>query len=172
MNRFAIACVAAVVPCIAGCDTGTEERTDAAPSRATLREPESIPAGAVPRGTSALAAATAPPGPPLDDPALTTGRQRYGTFCAACHGPTGAGDGPVVRHGFPAPPPLDGERLRRLPAAHIVGVITAGAGKMYPMAEQIPPADRWAIAGYVKLLQRGVVDVPGEAHAGPAGRQP
>jgi mono/diheme cytochrome c family protein len=40
-----------------------------------------------------------------------------------------------------------------LPAEFFVTVITNGIGRMLPMAERIPPADRWAIAAYVKALQ-------------------
>jgi hypothetical protein len=36
---------------------------------------------------------------------------------------------------------------------HIVDVITHGYGAMYPHADRVAPADRWAIAAYVQALQ-------------------
>jgi mono/diheme cytochrome c family protein len=39
------------------------------------------------------------------------------------------------------------------PAAHVVEVITHGRGLMMSYADRIPPADRWALAHYVKALQ-------------------
>jgi hypothetical protein len=35
---------------------------------------------------------------------LERGRQRYGIFCAPCHGVTGQGDGRIARRGFTPPP--------------------------------------------------------------------
>jgi mono/diheme cytochrome c family protein len=41
-----------------------------------------------------------------------------------------------------------------LPPRKIVDAIAHGYGIMYPFADRIPPADRWAIAAYVKALQQ------------------
>ena len=40
-----------------------------------------------------------------------------------------------------------------MPVGHIFDVITNGYGSMPSHAQQIPPRDRWAIAGYVRALQ-------------------
>ena len=45
------------------------------------------------------------------------------------------------------------ERLRQAPAGHFVSVIAAGYGIMYAYAEKVEPADRWAIAAYIRALQ-------------------
>jgi mono/diheme cytochrome c family protein len=84
---------------------------------------------------------------------LIRGEERYDIFCAPCHGFAGDGDGMVVQRGFPAPPSFHDEPRLNLTTGQIVEVISHGTGRMLPMAERIPPPDRWAIAAYVKALQ-------------------
>jgi mono/diheme cytochrome c family protein len=47
--------------------------------------------------------------------------------------------------------------------------MTRGLGAMPDYAQQIPPADRWAIAAYVRALQlsqrAALADVPGQERA-------
>ena len=45
-------------------------------------------------------------------------------------------------------------RLVAAPDAYFVDVITNGHGVMYSYADRVPPADRWAIAAYIRALQR------------------
>ena len=52
------------------------------------------PAGSVARGDAAQRAALASPGPAVDEALLAHGAARYAIYCAPCHGPRGAGDGP------------------------------------------------------------------------------
>ena len=84
---------------------------------------------------------------------LARGRERYDIHCAICHGRTGAGNGEIVRRGFPAPPTYHNDRLRNAPIGHFYNVITNGYGVMYPYASRVEPADRWAIAAYIRALQ-------------------
>lgn len=118
-------------------------------------EPESalfdpVPPNTVPRGMlDHEAAVAAPPA----RPSPRRGQERYGTFCAPCHGTAGTGDGIVVRHGFPAPPSFHEPGQRELDLARIVEAVTRGKGRMYPFADRIPPEERWDIAAYVKALQ-------------------
>lgn len=84
---------------------------------------------------------------------LQRGRERFDIYCAVCHGVTGAGDGEVVRRGFPAPPSYHTDRLRNAPLGHFYDVITNGYGVMYSYASRIEPQDRWAIAVYIRALQ-------------------
>lgn len=89
----------------------------------------------------------------VDKKLLDRGEERYKIFCIVCHGPVGAGDGMVVRRGYPKPPTYHDDRLRNAPVGHFFDVITNGWGKMNPYASQIPPADRWAIVAYIRALQ-------------------
>lgn len=97
------------------------------------------------------------------------GRQRFDIYCAVCHGRTGEGNGMIVRRGFPTPPSLHIDRLREAPAGHFVEVIGNGYGLMYSYASRVEPADRWAIAAYIRALQlsqhAGLADVPSAERA-------
>ncbi|WP_145057060.1 c-type cytochrome [Lignipirellula cremea] len=84
---------------------------------------------------------------------LERGRERFNIFCSACHDQTGSGQGMVVQRGFPAPPTYHSDRLRAAPDGHFYDVITRGFGRMSDYADQIPPADRWAIVSYIRALQ-------------------
>jgi mono/diheme cytochrome c family protein len=84
---------------------------------------------------------------------LERGRERYDIYCAVCHGATGEGNGEIVQRGFPAPPTYHSERLRNSPIGHFYDVITNGYGVMYSYASRVEPADRWAIATYIRALQ-------------------
>lgn len=97
--------------------------------------------------------------PPHLTPALIArGRDRYTIYCAPCHGAAGDGDGMVVQRGFPHPPSYHEPRLVNATPAHIVDVITHGYGIMYSFDARVSPRDRWAIAAYVKALQRARLD--------------
>jgi mono/diheme cytochrome c family protein len=84
---------------------------------------------------------------------LQRGHERFEIFCAPCHGRTGGGDGMVVQRGFKAPPSYHTDRLRAMPVGYLFDVATNGFGAMPAYADQVPPADRWAIVAYVRVLQ-------------------
>lgn len=113
---------------------------------------QTMPQGTVAQDQPAADTALRVP-PPLTAALVDRGQEQYGIFCAPCHGARGEGDGPVVRHGFPAPPSYRQPRLMAAPPAYVVDVITHGHGIMYAYADRVAPADRWAIAAYVKALQ-------------------
>ena len=150
---------AALLPLLlAGCDLSMADQPRHDSQQAQALWPGGPPQSAPPEGTvaadaSARAAALAAP-PPLTPALLDRGEQRYGIYCSMCHGPRGNGDGMVVRRGFPPPPDYHIPRLVAAPPAYIVDVITNGHGVMYSYADRVEPRDRWAIAAYVKALQR------------------
>jgi mono/diheme cytochrome c family protein len=90
---------------------------------------------------------------PVSRALLDRGRERYGIYCSVCHGPLGDGDGIVVERGFTRPPTYHDQRLRSAPVGYFFDVITHGYGSMPDYAAQIPPRDRWAIVGFVRVLQ-------------------
>ncbi len=45
-------------------------------------------------------------------------------------------------------------RLVAAPTAHFYNVITHGYGVMYAYADRVSPQDRWAIAAYIRALQK------------------
>lgn len=103
---------------------------------------------------------------PLTREFLERGRERFDIYCAVCHGADGYGHGLVVRRGFPTPPSYHEERLLQAPLGHFYAVITRGYGTMYSYADRVPDRDRWAIAAYIRVLQRSqhasLADVPEE----------
>jgi mono/diheme cytochrome c family protein len=92
--------------------------------------------------------------PPMSLALVQRGRERFEIFCSECHGHSGEADGMVVKRGFPRPPNFHEQRLVNAPDEHFVDVITHGYGVMYSYADRVPPADRWAIAAYIRALQR------------------
>lgn len=112
---------------------------------------------------------------PVTHQVLQRGRERFEIYCAPCHGRTGDGNGMVPQRGFPAPPSYHIDRLRQAPVGHFVDVITHGYGVMYPYAARVEPADRWAIAAYIRVLQLShdarISDVPDSERAALERRQ-
>jgi len=90
---------------------------------------------------------------PISQKILERGEQRYQIFCTVCHGPTGSGDGMIVRRGFRKPPSFHDQNLRAAPVGHYFDVATNGWGAMPSYAAQIPVQDRWAIIAYIRALQ-------------------
>ncbi len=102
-----------------------------------------------------IARGTAPDAPPerVTRALLERGRERYDVFCAPCHDRVGTGNGIVVQRGYRRPPSFHDERLRAAPVRYFADVIAHGFGQMPSYAAQVPAADRWAIAAYVRALQ-------------------
>lgn len=90
---------------------------------------------------------------PITREVLLRGQERYNIFCSPCHDEIGTGAGMIVRRGYRAPPSYHIDRLRTAPAGHFFDVITHGFGAMPDYAQQVPPADRWAITAYIRALQ-------------------
>jgi mono/diheme cytochrome c family protein len=101
---------------------------------------------------------------PVDLALVERGRDRYGIFCADCHGADGYGHGIVVLRGFPAPRSFHEPDVRAEPAGRVFEAISRGSGAMYGFGDRISPGDRWAIVAFVRALQRSqnatLADVP------------
>ena len=171
-----LACASALL--LAGCDlTMTRQPKYGAQAPAPLfsngTSAQAPPDGTVSQGAQALEQAASNP-PPVTLALVQRGAERHEIFCKPCHGVSGAGDGTVVARGFPPPQPYWSPKVRDETGAQMFDVITHGYGVMYPYAERIPPADRWAIIAYVRALNvahdRGAPDVkpPAGAYGGPA----
>ena len=96
----------------------------------------------------------APQPPTITDAMLARGQDRFDIYCAPCHGRAGDGEGMIVQRGFPHPPPFTLARLRDAKASALYDTITHGHGTMYPYADRVAPADRWAVIAYVRALQQ------------------
>jgi mono/diheme cytochrome c family protein len=104
---------------------------------------------------------------------MKLGKTKYETYCAACHGYAGYGDGLVAKRAanlgqdtWTIPTSLHADRVQAQPVGKIFETISAGRGKMASYASSITPEERWAIVLYVKALQRSrnakIEDVPVE----------
>jgi mono/diheme cytochrome c family protein len=98
------------------------------------------------------------------DKVLKRGQERFGIYCAPCHGLTGDGKGMVVckrdkasdpceSRGFPPLPSYEDPRLRSMPDGQLFATITHGVRTMPAYGPQIPVEDRWSIVAYVRALQ-------------------
>ena len=95
-----------------------------------------------------------------DKDLVQRGQERYNIYCTMCHGAAGHGDGMIVQRGFSPPPDYRIARLRQAPIGHFYNVITHGYGAMYSYATRVPVQDRWAIAAYIRSLQKAQPEVP------------
>ena len=106
---------------------------------------------------------------PVTAEVMARGQERFNVFCSPCHGRTGQGNGMIVQRGFRAPPSYHEDRLRNAPVGYFFDVMTHGFGAMQDYAAQVPVADRWAIAAYIRALQYSqnatVADVPVDQRA-------
>lgn len=132
---------------LAGCDDMTHQ-----PKKDAYRDPRVGP-GRIPAGMVDHGAKPVPP-PPVTLALLQRGQERFRIYCTECHSELGDGNGMIVQRGFPRPPSYHIVRLREAPTQHFYDVITNGYGAMYSFAYRVQPADRWAIAAYIRALQR------------------
>jgi mono/diheme cytochrome c family protein len=120
--------------------------------------PAAVPVGTVEYQDKPVAA------PPVTMALLQRGQERFRIYCTPCHSELGDGQGMVVQRGFPPPPSYHIDRLRQARVQHFYDTITNGHGAMYSFAARVAPADRWAIAAYIRALQRSqhasLADVP------------
>ena len=89
----------------------------------------------------------------LDAATLARGRVLYDVYCSPCHDRTGYGNGMIVRRGFKRPESFHATRLKESAPGYFFQVMTNGFGEMSPYNAQMTPAERWAVAGYVRALQ-------------------
>jgi hypothetical protein len=90
---------------------------------------------------------------PVTRDVLLRGEQRFNIFCSPCHGRMGDGHGMIVTRGYKQPTSFHDERLRNAQVGYFFNVMTQGFGVMPSYASQVPAADRWAIAAYIRALQ-------------------
>ena len=148
--------IASMCLALAACGDMTDQprQRGYAPAAAPAR----LPAGTVEYQDKPVVA------PPVTLALIERGQARFRIYCTPCHSELGDGNGVIVQRGFPRPSSYHAERLLHAPVQHFYVVITDGHGAMYPFADRVAPADRWAIAAYIRALQRSqhatVADVP------------
>lgn len=105
--------------------------------------------------------------PGVTEAALFRGDTLYHTFCAPCHGNTGAADGPVgPKVGALS---LLTPKAMALSDGYLYSMVRYGRGVMPRYGDKVyRREDRWAIVNYVRQLQREAAP----AAAAPGGAKP
>lgn len=77
----------------------------------------------------------------------------FNTYCATCHGHTGAGNGPVAARLVGIPSLLTAQ-ARGYTDGYLYSIIRYGRGLMPKYGDKLPsPTGRWAIVNHVRALQ-------------------
>jgi mono/diheme cytochrome c family protein len=103
---------------------------------------------------------------PLTAATLERGQERYNIYCTPCHSRVGNGEGMIVQRGYRPAGNFHTDRLRNAPLGHFFAVMTNGYGAMPDYSAQLTPADRWAVAAYIRALQLSQDAKPGDEAAG------
>jgi mono/diheme cytochrome c family protein len=103
---------------------------------------------------------------PITQAVMERGRERYDIYCSPCHSRVGDGNGMIVKRGYRQAANFHDQKYATQTVGHYYDVITHGSGAMPDYAAQIEPADRWAIAAYIRALQYAqngtMADVPAD----------
>jgi len=101
---------------------------------------------------------------PVTMEVLKRGQERFNIYCTPCHSRVGNGLGEIVQRGFKPAGNLNDQVRLSQPLSHYFYVMTHGYGAMPDYSAQLTPADRWAVAAYIRALQLSqgatVKDVP------------
>ena len=101
---------------------------------------------------------------PVTMEVLERGQERFNIYCTPCHSRVGNGLGEIVQRGFKPAANLNDQVRLSQPISHYFYVMTHGYGAMPDYSAQLTPADRWAVAAYIRALQLSqaatVKDVP------------
>jgi mono/diheme cytochrome c family protein len=88
---------------------------------------------------------------------ILRGKERFGIYCAVCHGASGDGNGITANYGVPVAnnpnAKLNAISPEVYPDGRLFEVITNGKGLMSGYGYNIPVRDRWAIVAYIHTLQ-------------------
>ncbi len=90
---------------------------------------------------------------PVTMQVLKRGQERFNIYCTPCHSRVGNGLGEIVDRGYKPAANLHDQVRRSQPVSHYFYVMTHGYGAMPDYSAQLTPADRWAVAAYIRALQ-------------------
>ena len=113
-----------------------------------------------------------PDGLIVDEALLSRGQQRFGIYCAICHGASGDGEGTLANFGnmrpvanLHMPQFADPSNPQYRPDGEMFEIITMGRARMGAYGGAIPAADRWAIIAYVRALQNATKEATADEAA-------
>ena len=95
------------------------------------------------------------PAAPYQALSIATGAGLYRTHCAACHGATGAGDGPAGRS-LPRPPAdLRAPHTAQHTAGDLFWWISQGISQMPAFDDRLTVEERWDLVNFLRALSSG-----------------
>ena len=101
---------------------------------------------------------------PVTEDLVKRGKERYGIYCAVCHGGVGDGNGVTKPRGMNILATYHDDRIRDMAEGEIFNTLTNGIRLMGPYRDKLSVEDRWAVIAYLRVLQRSqnasVDDVP------------
>jgi hypothetical protein len=103
---------------------------------------------------------------PVTMEVLERGHERFNIYCTPCHSRVGNGLGEIVQRGYKPAANLDDQVRMSQPLSHYFYVMTHGYGAMPDYAAQLTPADRWAVAAYIRALQLSQAATTADVPAG------
>jgi cytochrome c553 len=168
LNQLAMLGALAALMFVAGCRQDMQDEPKFFPQRGTTFYPDGRSArpqveGTVARGqlhedtyfyTGMVAGKEGDMMPfPVTMDVLERGQERFNIYCSACHSRVGNGEGMIVDRGYKPAGNFHDARLMTAPLGHFFNVMSNGYGAMPDYAAQLTPADRWAVAAYIRALQ-------------------
>lgn len=103
---------------------------------------------------------------PVTMEVLKRGQERFNIYCTPCHSRVGNGFGEIVERGFKPAANLHDQVHMAQPISHYFYVMTHGYGAMPDYSAQLTPADRWAVAAYIRALQLSQAATANDVPAG------
>jgi len=83
---------------------------------------------------------------------IERGKEKYGFYCAQCHGPKGKGNGTVGQSFAPLPTDLQGSYVQQQKDGELFYRTSFGYKRHPPLAYTVAELDRWAIVIYIRSL--------------------
>jgi mono/diheme cytochrome c family protein len=97
---------------------------------------------------------------------LRRGQERFNIYCSPCHSRVGNGLGAIVERGYKQAANYHDKARLAQPVSHYFYIMTHGFGAMPDYSSQLAPEDRWAIAAYIRVLQRSQAATTRDVPAG------
>jgi putative copper resistance protein D len=92
------------------------------------------------------------PAVPYQAGSIAAGARAYGEHCAACHGPSGAGNGPAGAALDPPPSDLRAHHAALHTAGDLFWWITHGRRQMPAFGERLDAEQRWDLVNFIRAL--------------------
>jgi mono/diheme cytochrome c family protein len=125
------------------------------PSFRQMENPLPVPGRSIPvEGPAYIPNIGAPENPVTADAvSVARGRQLFMINCQMCHGPTGAGTGPIAAFLANKPANLTSDLIQGKSDEVLFMSITNGTpGRMPPMNENLTLRDRWDLVNFIRTL--------------------